>query len=226
MNVPSLAAWPRPAQRTAAPQPDTRELVFTLHGLGRTPLSMAMLARSLEADGFRVANWGYSSTAATIPQIGAALAAEVRAQAGAAPRIHFVGHSLGNIVVRWMLAHDPPPDLPAGRVVMLAPPNQGSRAADRFAPWLGWFLRPLAELRTADGTTVRALPPPEGLDVGVIAGSYDGKVSVDEAHLAGAHHAVVPAMHSFLMNRRDVRALVTRFLRTGTFEPAESPAAG
>jgi pimeloyl-ACP methyl ester carboxylesterase len=195
---------------------DAREVVFTIHGLGRTRVSMALLARSLERDGFRVVNWGYSSTSATVPEIAQALAEEVERQAASAARIHFVGHSLGNIIVRWMLAHAPPPR--PGRVVMLAPPNQGSRAADRFAPWLGWLLRPLPELRTVNGSTVRALAEPWGVEVGVVAGIYDRKVSLQEARLAGAEHVEVPAMHSFLMNRRDVRALVTRFLRTGSFQ--------
>jgi pimeloyl-ACP methyl ester carboxylesterase len=210
-------AGPDPDADAAAGEANGREVVFTIHGLGRTRVSMALLARSLERDGFRVVNWGYSSVSATVPQIGQALAEEVARQASGARRIHFVGHSLGNIIVRWMLAHAPPPR--PGRVVMLAPPNQGSRAADRFAPWLGWLLRPLPELRTARDSTVRTLAEPRGVEVGVVAGTYDGKVLLDEARLAGAEHVEVPAMHSFLMNRRDVRTLVTCFLRTGTFVP-------
>jgi pimeloyl-ACP methyl ester carboxylesterase len=200
---------------------DTRELVFTLHGLARTRLSMAWLARSLEREGFRVVNWGYRSASAGVADFGAALADAVAREAGAAPRIHFVGHSLGNIVVRWMLAHAPPPR--PGRVVMLAPPNQGSRAADRYARWLGRLLRPLPELRTAADSTVRTLRQTPGTEIGIIAGRFDAKVSVDEAQLAGAvATSVVPAAHTFVMNRRDVRALVLRFLRTGSFdvEPA------
>ncbi|HET6763088.1 MAG TPA: hypothetical protein VFH27_05430 [Longimicrobiaceae bacterium] len=206
---------PRDAVADAAA--DTRELVFTLHGLARTRLSMAWLARSLEREGYRVVNWGYRSATATIPVFGRALADEVARQAGAAPRIHFVGHSLGNIVVRWMLAHAPPPR--PGRVVMLAPPNQGSRAADRYARWLGRLLRPLPELRTAADSTTRTLPPAPGTEIGIIAGRFDAKVSVAEAHLAEATASlVVPAAHTFVMNRRDVRGLVVRFLRTGSFE--------
>jgi hypothetical protein len=77
---------------------------------------------------------------------------------------------------------------------------------------------PIEELRTAPGSTVRTLPAPRGVDVGVIAGAHDGKVSVDETHLPGEReHAVVPAAHTFIMNRRDVRDLTLRFLRTGRF---------
>jgi triacylglycerol esterase/lipase EstA (alpha/beta hydrolase family) len=220
MSVPASTAPSADPSATIDPA-DGREVVFTLHGLGRTRVSMALLARSLERDGFRVVNWGYSSITGTVPQIARDLADEVARQGSGAPRVHFVGHSMGNIVVRYMLAHHRPPRV--GRVVMLAPPNQGSRAADRFAPWLGWLLRPLPELRTAEDSTVRALADHLSVEVGVVAGTYDRKVLLEEARLAGAHHAEVPAVHSFLMNRRDVRALVTRFLRTGSFDaPGES----
>jgi pimeloyl-ACP methyl ester carboxylesterase len=137
-------------------------------------------------------------------------------------RVHFVGHSLGNILVRWVLTHQPPER--TGRVVMLAPPNQGSAAADRFTPWVGWFLRPISELRTREGSTVRTLAPLRGVEVGIIAGEFDGKVSTAEAQLPGARDfRVVPAAHTFIMDRRDARALTTRFLRTGRFDGAETP---
>ena len=194
---------------------DERDLVVVVHGMGRSRVSMALLAHSLEREGYRVINWGYSSTSGSIPVLGEALAQRVERDARGA-RVHFVGHSLGNILVRWTLAHHRPERL--GRVVMLAPPNQGSREADRFAPWVGWFLRPIHELTTAERSTVRTLSPAEGVEVGIIAGQYDGKVSVDEARLPGARgFAVVPSAHTFIMNRRDVRRLTVRFLRTGRF---------
>ncbi|HEX7241728.1 MAG TPA: alpha/beta fold hydrolase [Longimicrobiaceae bacterium] len=199
---------------------EKRELVVLLHGLGRTRLSMAPLAWALERQGYDVLNWGYSSTSASIPELGTALSDRLASLEGPPPeRVHFVGHSLGNVIVRWVLANRPPENV--GRVVMLAPPNQGSRAADRYAPWLGWLLRPLPELRTRDGSTVRTLALPEGVEVAVIAGRYDGKVSVEESHLDGEKaHLVVPAAHTFLMNRADVRSLTLRFLGTGSFAPA------
>ena len=194
---------------------DGRDLVVVVHGMGRSRLSMAWLAHSLEREGYRVINWGYSSTSDSIPVLGEALARRVERDARGA-RVHFVGHSLGNILVRWTLAHHRPERL--GRVVMLAPPNQGSREADRFAPWVGWFLRPIHELTTGEESTVRTLRPAEGVEVGIIAGQYDGKVSVSEARLPGARgFAVVPSAHTFIMDRSDVRRLTVRFLKTGAF---------
>lgn len=195
---------------------DARELVVVVHGLGRSRASMAPMARTLERAGYRVVNWGYSARDGGVPEIGAALAARARREARSAPRVHFVAHSLGNVLVRWTLAHDPPPR--PGRVVMLAPPNRGSASADRWTPWLGWFLRPLPDLRTDSASAVRRLPAEALVEVGVIAGRYDAKVSVEETRLPGARaHAVVPAAHTWIMNRADVRRMTVRFLRTGRF---------
>lgn len=203
----------------ARPAPEKNgELVVLVHGLGRTRLSMAPLAWALEREGYQVMNWGYSSYTRTIPQLGRQLADDLEARGGARPeRVHFVGHSLGNIIVRWVLANDPPPEV--GRVVMLAPPNQGSHAADRYAPWLGWLLKPLPELRTGADGIAGEIPLPRGVEVGVIAGRYDGKVTVGETRLAGAAASVVvPAAHTFIMNRRDVRRLIDAFLEQGRFD--------
>ena len=212
-DAPPLA----PAVEAEAPPAKERELVVLVHGMGRTPLSMLLLARTLEREGYQVMNWGYSSYSHPVPELGRRLGAAVAARPGPAPaRVHFVGHSLGNVIVRWVLANGPPAN--AGRVVMLAPPNRGSRTADRYARWLGWLLRPLPELRTGSTGIVRTLLLPPGAEVGVIAGRYDGKVSVAETHLAGeTGHRVVPSAHTFIMNRRDVRRLVVRFLENGDF---------
>lgn len=199
-----------------APSPE-RELVVLVHGMGRTPLSMVPLERRLERAGYAVLNWGYSSTCCDIAELGARLRRAVEAHPAAGGRVHFVSHSLGGILVRRVLAED---DLPfaTGRVVMLAPPNQGSRAADRLAPALGWLLRPLPELRTAAMRSAPLLAAAPEVEVGVIAGRYDAKVSVAESRLEGMDaHAVVPATHGFLMFRADVQRLVLEFLRDGAF---------
>jgi triacylglycerol lipase len=199
----------------------TRELVVLVHGMGRTEISMLLLAWTLERNGYDVLNWGYSSFCCTIDELGAMLDADVAAargvgSAGGPRTVHFVGHSLGSIIIRAVVARRP--DAGWGRVVMLAPPNQGSHSADAHVRWLAWLLRPLPDIVTADGSTARRLPWPPHVPAGVIAGRYDGKVDVDETHLPGeAAHVVVPAMHTFIMNRPDVHRLTLAFLRDGTF---------
>lgn len=198
-----------------------REMVVLVHGMGRTSLSMVPMGRALERAGYRVLYVGYSSQGPGVAEIGAALAAEVDAELARAPapRVHVVGHSLGTVATRWMLTHDPPP-VP-GRVVMLAPPNRGSRAADRLADAVGWMLPPIRELRTTGGPAAD-LGVPDGVEVAVIAGDRDGKVSVEETCLAGAAHAVVPSGHTWIMARPRVIGRVRAFLATGRL-PGASP---
>jgi triacylglycerol lipase len=203
---------------------DTRELVILVHGMGRSPASMWLLGRRLERSGYRVVRFGYPSTRGTVARVGAALSRRAAEQAGGAPRVHFVGHSLGTIIIRCMLAHAPPPR--AGRVVMLAPPNQGAASADRWARRIGWAMPYIRELGTAPGSTARSLALPDGVEAGIIAGALDGKVQVAETHLDSARdHVVIRAFHTFLMNRRDVHRLVDRFLRHGRFAPPAASAA-
>jgi triacylglycerol lipase len=175
------------------------------------------LERELRGAGFRVMSWGYSSYCCTIAELGNRLRRDVEAGRGDAERVHFVGHSLGNILIRWVLTRDDPPR-GVGRVVMLAPPNQGSHSADRYARWIGRVLKPLPELRTDSASTVRQLPVPANVAIGIIAAERDGKVTVAETRLPGmAQHVSVPGGHTFIMFRRDVRDLVHAFLRDGQF---------
>ncbi|HYR10981.1 MAG TPA: alpha/beta fold hydrolase [Longimicrobium sp.] len=223
--IPSAAAQVSPpvpargAEAAAAEAKDTRELVILVHGMGRSPASMWILARRLEADGYRVVNFGYRSTRGSVAELGARLGRRAAERTGGAPRVHFVGHSLGTVIIRSMLAQAPPERV--GRVVMLAPPNQGAASADRWAPMLGGVMPHIRELRTTPQSTARTLPLPKGVDVGIIAGSRDHKVRVAETRLDGARdHLVIRSFHSWMMNRSDVHRHIVTFLRHGRFSPA------
>ncbi len=202
-----------PPREAGAPPAD---LVVLVHGMGRSWLSMVPLARALEREGFRTECWDYASTRHDVPALCAQIAARVAAlDLPTGTRVHFVGHSLGNLLIRGALGERPPAG--TGRVVMLAPPNRGAAAAETWAPWLGWLWKPLPQLGPGEGGVACALPVPR-LEIGIIAGGVDGKVDVEETHLDGeTDHVVVDAGHSFLMLRRDVQELTARFLRDGRF---------
>src|SRR5262245_10379538 len=107
-------------------QTQISDLVVLVHGMGRTRVSMSPLVRPLERAGYNVLNWKYSSLRSTTAQAARQLANALRAHCYRADQsIHFVGHSLGCIIVRWLLANEELP-IRVGRVVMLAPPNQGA----------------------------------------------------------------------------------------------------
>jgi triacylglycerol lipase len=225
---------------SAAPAADvsTRETVVLLHGMGRTKASMLPLARALEHDGYRVVNLSYPSRTMPLETLaGEWLPQQLRdSGAATAPRLHFVTHSLGGILVRaWLRDQAVPANL--GRVVMLAPPNAGSEVTDKlntFPPYrwatgvngrrlgtgadslsrqLGDWPRGLAELGIIAGD--RSLNP---FLSACLRGPNDGKVTVAATHLAGEHgHVVVHHSHTWLGWRRDTLAQTKAFLRDGSF---------
>lgn len=220
---------PAQAARTAAApvagdSAARRELVVLVHGMGRSAFSMRPLAKALEDDGYDVLSFGYSSYCCGIPELGSRLRAAVDARmTGDISAVHFVAHSLGGILVRWLLTRDTlPPHV--GRVVMLAPPNQGAASADRYAGVAGWLLRPIDGLRTDSSSTVRQLPPVRGVEIGVIAARDDRTVRVMETHLdEEAAHIMVGGGHTFIMRRPDVIERTREFLRSGTFAITSPP---
>ena len=215
------------AQGSAVPEkPAGRELVVVLHGMGRTARSMRPVELALREAGFDVLNIGYSSYCCSIPELGVTIQKEIEAKRlPAHTRIHFVGHSLGNIIARWVIAQDDAPP-GVGRLVMLAPPNQGAMMANRFAPIAGWLLEPIDELRNDSTATVRQIATPPGVEIGVIAGRDDSTVRLEETHVAGERaHIVVKGNHTFIMREPEVHRLTVEFLRSGRFTPAAAAAA-
>jgi pimeloyl-ACP methyl ester carboxylesterase len=203
--------------------------VALLHGLGRTRRSMRRLERFLQTAGFETHNVGYPSLSAPVPDLARLVGERIAAAwpgAGASdpPRLHLVGHSLGGILIRWLIAHQPPPGL--GRVVLLAAPNHGSRLANATAPWLTWLMRPLPDLTTDETNAAHTIPTPHGVPIGVIAGSWDITVPVARARLRGATDiAVARSGHMFMPDVPEVHELTARFLATGRFAAAPPAAA-
>jgi len=148
-----------------------------------------------------------------------------------------VTHSLGGIVVRQLAAH-----FSWEGLVMLAPPNQGSRLARAVAekglkPLLcgpagrelaseGLWPSPPSPFAVVAGTRPQVADSAHswlGRRLGVFGADvpHDGTVCVDETRLPGmADFATVPAGHHFLMDDPRVEHLVLSFLRHGRFVAA------
>jgi pimeloyl-ACP methyl ester carboxylesterase len=207
-------------------------LAILVHGLWMSSLELTLIRRRLEADG------SLHTVFFTYPTLVGSMSDHVRrliecARAHRAERLHFVGHSLGGLVI--LRALEVTADLPPGRAVLLGSPLQGSRTAQSFARLP--FGRALLGGALAEECIDSAPREWSGRrEVGVIAGSmgfgvgrllarldaeHDGTVMVEETRLPGAKdHLVVATSHTGLVFSAEVAQQTRHFLEHGTFKRA------
>jgi triacylglycerol lipase len=212
-----------------------RECVVLVHGLGRTPLGMKPLEWYFRRNGYRVVNvrlpwWRYGIEQLANVQLHQAILSRIPADAA---KIHFVTHSMGGIVVRQYLSNHTLAKL--GRVVMLAPPNEGCEIADflkRFA--LGRLLIGASgcQLGTSPSDLPRRIRRIDA-EIGIIAGDRcgkpllggilprpnDGTVSVKSARLEEmSDFLVVHTGHNLILLRGATFREAKTFLEHGRFQ--------
>lgn len=207
----------------------TSSRVVLVHGLFYGRWSLRVLAGRLRRAGFSVDLFAYRPTRDGLDGAAAALAAfcdEV-----AAPEIHFVGHSLGGLVILRALEREPRRG--PGRAVLLGSPLQGSRVARRLCQYAaGRALLGAAGPALVEG---HCCLPPE-FEVGMLAGTVgfglgrltgaldgpsDGTVGLREADASGlAARLVLPVTHTGMLFSAPVARQVVQFLRGGRFAPS------
>ncbi len=225
---------------------DRGHVVVLLHGLTRSRTCWRPLVPRLEKEGYRVVTFGYASTRGSLSDHAMALEHMIR-HLDECTTVSFVGHSLGNLVVRWHLGDHPEPldgEPRRGRMVMLGPPNQGAEMARRLgdSSLLRFVVGPSWQQlgkRWNDAKPHLATPPFEfgviaggaGLPVSnpLIRGDDDLIVGVKETRLLGAtDFRHIGAAHYYLPENDEAIELTVRFLRDGCFESPEKrqPIAG
>ena len=234
-----------PALNSKATRPDIRaqssENIILLHGLCRTSRSMAKMEYVLTQAGYTVHNVDYPSRTAHIQKLAddAIGKAIVDCRENGATKIDFVTHSMGGILVRSYLSRHSVPDL--GRVVMLAPPNQGSEVVDKLGGWFffKWINGPAGNELGIDKNSTPNQLGPANYPLGVIAGDRsinwinsltmipgpdDGKVSVARAKLADmSDFTVIHTTHTFIARNNEVIRQTMAFLQTGKFNWHPAP---
>lgn len=215
------------------------ECVILLHGMARTAKSMQTMADAIDAAGFTAINIDYPSREYPIEELAPMAIGKgllLCDAAGATERVHFVAHSLGAILVRQYLNDTEIENL--GRVVMLGPPNQGSKAADTLGdlPGVDWLNGPAGRQLGKGPQSVPLHLGAADFELGIIAGNRsidpitsavlddpdDGKVSVEDTRLEGMDDfIVVEHSHAFMMRLQQPIELTIQFLKFGQFNNAQ-----
>ena len=225
--------------------------VVVVHGLFYVPFQFTVVRNALRRAGFETSALRYASdrqpAAASVREIGAFLD-RMRPAASTGERsggpIHFVGYSLGALALRSALAARP--GFPAGRFIMIAPPNHGVGLLAGRLPAVAWRCGgpALADLREGSDF-IRGLPPaPPGS--GIIAGDrpatvlhpswwlrraldpddpHDGTVELRNTRLPDVPHVTVHHSHATICWSPAVAGLVRGFLESGQFPAVAATAA-
>jgi pimeloyl-ACP methyl ester carboxylesterase len=217
----------------AAPDRPDRDSVVLVHGLWMAGWVMRPLGSRLRRCGFDPYLFSYPSMRGTLSQNALLLS---RFVAGVnATRVHFLGHSLGGLLVLQMLAEYPEPR--AGRIILAGSPYNGSLAAERIS---GVLLGKRVLGRSMLQWMEQELPGPgDACEIGVIAGQRslgggrlisrlpkpnDGVVTVEETHVPNiADRIVLEVNHSGMLLSAGLARQACSFLRTGHFLHENEP---
>jgi hypothetical protein len=194
-----------------------------IHGMGRTPLAMSLLAARLQRAGIRPHLFGYSVTFehwdGCVQRLGNFITKHIRAN-----EYIIVGHSLGTVLTRAVLprlTHQPV------ACFLLTPPTQACKAARYFAPFgfaklLGGEMAQLL----ADQQFMESLPRtlvPMKIYAGTAGprGRYspfgdepnDSVLTLKEMMLPGIPMQAIPVLHTFIMNSKVVTQDIVKVAR-------------
>jgi pimeloyl-ACP methyl ester carboxylesterase len=198
--------------------------VLLAGGLWMPGMAMALLGARLARHGYSTHVFHYSGREPLEGNV-----ERLVRHAGAHGRAHFVGHSLGGVLVFDALSHHP--ELDVATAVLIGAPVRGCLAGRRLAVsrlgrWMIGATAPRWRERNATwrrpeplGIIAGTLPIGLGWMTGRLPGQSDGVVRVEETVVEGTVQRVaVPVAHSALIASRRVAGLVGHFLGTGRFE--------
>jgi pimeloyl-ACP methyl ester carboxylesterase len=199
-----------------------KQEVVLAPGLWMPGAAMALLATRLASRGYTTRVFSYrgrSPFEANVEQLARF----------AGHSAHFVGHSLGGVLMLEMLNRHP--EVQPAAVVLLGAPVRGCLAGRRLGGaalgrWMLGACRSLWDERPARwtggaplGVVAGTLPMGLGHALGGLPGMNDGVVCVEETTVEGmSERALVRRGHSMLIMSGQVGGLVERFLASGRFE--------
>lgn len=216
-----------------AAEKSSGDYVVLLHGIARSSKHMEGLERFLQKQGYDVINLDYPSTDYPMEALAERIHKDLLKKLNEDKPVHFIGYSMGGLLVRVILHKYKSKRL--GRVVQLAPPNNGSEVADFFKT--NWLYKeiygPAGQQLITDQQKIRNLFGEIDYELGIIAGNStidpfssliipgddDGKVSITSTKVKGMKdHLVVAASHTFFPTNTTVQHQSAYFLKNGFFK--------
>lgn len=231
----SGAVASQPDRTSYATEIRTGDYVVLMHGIGRSPAAMKKMEADLRRRGYDVLNLGYDSRKYAIEDLAEKMHPAVESFAtDPARKLHFVGHSMGALVIRAYAEKYKPQNM--GRVVALGSPNGGSEVADFLnrSGLYGKFYGPAGQELTTPYRVAHPSPKPfyeigtiagdrtiDPLSSFIIPGDDDGKVSIASTRIAGEKdHIVLHANHATMPSNAAVIIETAHFLQYGFFRRA------
>ena len=193
-------------------------MIVFIHGIAAPRFVFLYLKWYLSRRGYRTRIHGYPSVFKTIPHHADVFIKRLKELESDASidQFHIVAHSMGGIVTRQALLNFQPQKL--GRVLMLATPNKGSSAARFLSNGIFSFSKTLRQISDEDGSFVRELGFPDGIDVGAIHANVDRVVTRESSRPTDeAPFLEIASGHNDLLARPATAKAVDAFLRTGSF---------
>lgn len=200
-----------------------------IHGMGRTPLSMLLLAARLRLAGLRPKMFAYSAAFENWQGCTGRLKQFIETHAKSGDYI-VIGHSLGAVMARAVL---PLVEQPPKACFLLAPPAQACLAAGKFARlrlyqlFTGEMGQRLASRQFMAALPRVNIPTKIYAGTGGTTGRYspfgekpnDGVLALDETLLPTVPVLRVPTLHTFIMNAQAVAQDIIKCTHTGDLSP-------
>ena len=212
-----------------------KQKVYIVHGVLGGAYEYFSMRRILKKNGFDSEVFSYKSRKTPILETGKKLYDYIKKEN--LQQVSFITHSLGGLVLRAMLKHSLEDiDFPEiHRIVMIAPPNQGTIAGNymyKYAIFRFLIGVNLKDVKNDDDSLAKRLPVKFSADVGIIAGvrghkrgynpfigdDNDGEIKPEETKLGTEKDFItVKSNHITILQNKKTIKLTSQFLKTGAF---------
>ena len=205
--------------------------VVLVHGFCRRGGNMRYLARQLEGRGYHTFSPTLPTTFKSVRACSEILSDALDKRFHECNIVHFVGHSMGGLIIRDYLSRRLIKGL--GRVVLMGTPSGGTPQVSLllriipFAKSIFKALPDLAEPGLCIAPPLNAPTPDIGIILGTrpdpvrkifMSGEHDGLVQSKSArNLTFCDELTIPCIHERIHWRPDTAEAVARFLETGKF---------